>query len=87
MLGIIGIIYCTDIGFYLLHFVDTFGTNVSFMLIVLFEVVYFGNPLRFAKFKKELMEFGNYVPWLVEFSLVKFCHYTVVILLIVSLIS
>lgn len=44
MLGIIGIIYCTDIGFYLLHFVDTFGTNVSFMLIVLFEVVYFGNP-------------------------------------------
>lgn len=86
VLGFIGTIYCTDIGFYLLYFVDTFGTHVSFMLIVLFEVLYFGNPIRFDKFKKELMEYGNHVPWLIEYSLVKCCHYTVVILLVVSFI-
>lgn len=83
----IGLIYCTDIGFYLLSFVDTFGTNVSFMLGVLFEVFYFGSKERFEQFKKDLEKHGNHVPWLIEFSLTKLCHYTVIILLIISIIS
>ncbi|CAD8144099.1 unnamed protein product [Paramecium pentaurelia] len=87
ILGMIGLIYCTDIGFYLLSFVDTFGTNLSFMLGVLFEVFYFGSKERFEQFKIDLEKYGNHVPWLVEFSLTKLCHYTVVVLLIISIIS
>lgn len=36
--GFIGIIYCTDIGFYLLNFVDNYATGVGFLLIILFEI-------------------------------------------------
>lgn len=41
-LGLLGSIYCTDIGFYLLEFVDLYGTTISFMGGLAFEVFYFG---------------------------------------------
>lgn len=43
----VGLLYCTDAGFYVLNFVDKFGTNVGFMLIVLFECAYFCWGQRF----------------------------------------
>ena len=86
-LGILGIAYCTDIGFYLLAFVDTFGTNVSFMLGVLFEIFYFGSAERFKQFKADLLQCSNNVPALIEFSITKLCHFTVTGLLAISIIS
>ncbi|CAK88400.1 unnamed protein product (macronuclear) [Paramecium tetraurelia] len=86
-LGILGSIYCTDIGFYLLEFVDLYGTTISFMGGLLFEVYYFGNPKRFSKFKKDLEQCNIQIPAFIEFSIVKLCHFTVVILLIISVIQ
>jgi len=39
--GFIGVFYCTDIGFYLLNFVDTYGTGLGFIITAFFEIWYF----------------------------------------------
>lgn len=85
--GIVGILYCTDAGFYLLNFVDTFGTNVGFMLMVLFEIGYFCWGERFKELENDIVATNNYMPKFIKFSLEKICHYSVIILLFFSLIS
>ncbi|CAD8059026.1 unnamed protein product [Paramecium sonneborni] len=87
LLGILGSIYCTDIGFYLLEFVDLYGTTISFMGGLLFEVFYFGNQQRFHLFKKDLELNNIKIPKFIEFSITKLCHITIVVLLIISIIQ
>lgn len=80
-------IYCTDIGFYLLNFVDSYGTSISFMCLILFEAIFFGRSDRFNLLKEELMRHNNKVPALIGLSLVWVAKYLIIALLFFSIYS
>ncbi|KAM3133192.1 hypothetical protein pb186bvf_014768 [Paramecium bursaria] len=86
-IGLVGIFYCTNIGFHLLHFVDIFGTNVSFMLGLGFQIWYFSRPERSDKFRADLAECNLTIPSYIEFCLRKICPYLIIGLTVFSIYS